>query len=104
VIPQVGSAPKVSAASFALSADKRVPDAVIEDQNAFWVIQLKSRTRADLSQLTAEKKSELRSTAERTKQTEMLEAWTETAKKDAKVEENQTLLSYDQRRATGDEG
>ena len=52
---------------------------------------------------TPEKKADLRSTIEKTKQADMLQAWLQTAEKDARVEKNESLLSYEQRRSTPEE-
>jgi parvulin-like peptidyl-prolyl isomerase len=106
VIGQLGSVPKVSTAAFALSGEKRIPDAVIEDQNAFWVIDLVGRKRADMAKFTAEKKDELRGRIETDKRQEVMEAWTKKLHDGAKVEENTSLLSYDQRSSNSpdDEG
>lgn len=97
-IPGVGSVPKVSAAAFALTADKRLPDAVIEDQNAYWVIELKSRKRADLAGFEARKES-LREQLVGQKREELRKKWVDGLKKEASITQNEELLSYDQVRA-----
>jgi peptidyl-prolyl cis-trans isomerase D len=95
-ITGAGSVPKVSAVAFSLGADKRVPENVIEDQGAFWVIELKSRKRADLSKLVSEKDALSESIAN-TKRTEQRKLWVEKLRKEAKIEENQDFLSYDRK-------
>lgn len=99
-IPQVGSVPKLSALVFSLSADKRFPDSVVEEQNAFWVVELKSRTRADLSKL-ADEKDALREKIESTKRNDMRKTWVEQLRKDSKIEENPDMLSYDRKSRGG---
>ena len=96
MIPEGGSAPKVSAVAFTLSASKRVPDAVIEDSNALWVIELKSRTRADLSKLDKEKET-LREKVAGEKRAEVRKGWVDHLREKATIEENPDLLSYDQK-------
>jgi parvulin-like peptidyl-prolyl isomerase len=99
-IPQAGSLPKLSALVFSLSADKRFPDSVVEEQNAFWVVELKSRTRPDLSKLAAEKDS-LREKIESTRKNDMRKTWVEQLRKDAKIDENPDLLSYERKSRGG---
>lgn len=100
IIPGVGSAPKISAAAFALSADKRIPDGVIEDQNSFWVLELKTRKRADLSKFDGQKDT-LRERLKGQKKEELRKKWVEGLRKDASVSENSELLSYETVRQSG---
>lgn len=100
-IPGIGAAPKVAAAAFGLTAEKKIPDAPIEDQNAFFVLELKSRTRADLAKLDAAKKDELRTRLTGQKKEEMRKAWVAALRKEAKVDTNAELLSYDLRPGYG---
>lgn len=93
-VPGIGAAPKLSAAAFALSADKRVPDEVVEDQNAFFVFELETRKRADLSGLDAQKEP-IREMLLGQKQAELQSAWLDEVRKEAKVVENADLLSYE---------
>lgn len=101
MVPSAGSVPKVSAVAFSLGADKRIADAVIEDGGAFWVVELKSRKRADLSKIAAEKDT-LSEKITEDKRRDQRKLWVEKLKKDAKIEENEDFKSYDRKaRAPG---
>lgn len=93
-IPGVGPAPKLAATVFSLAGDRRVPDAVIEELNAFWVFELQTRERADLSKFD-EQKAQLRERLEGQKKFAFRDKWIETLRKGARVTENPALLSYE---------
>ncbi len=95
IIPQLGSVPNVVRAAFSLDATHRVPDHLIVDQGAYWVIDLRSRERADLSQLPQEK-DQLRTELIGEKQSQLLERWVKTLHKGASIEPNPEMLSYAQ--------
>jgi parvulin-like peptidyl-prolyl isomerase len=95
-IPGVGPASKLSATVFALAGDRRVPGEVIEDLGAYWVFELKSRERADLTKFD-EQKEQLRERLEGQKKFALRDKWVEAlrAAHGQNVKENPTLLSYD---------
>ncbi len=94
-LPGIGLAPKLSAAVFALTAPGAIPDAPIEDGDTIYVFKLKSRERADLSLVAAEKKV-LAERLEQQKQGELYNGWLERLRKKADIEENRAMLAYDQ--------
>jgi len=100
IVPGIGSAPRVSAAAFALSADKRIPDAVIEEQNAWFVVELKTRTRADMSKFDTEK-ANLRERLIGQRKGDLRKVWADGLRRDARVEENSSLLAYETRKRSG---
>ena len=94
-IPGVGAAPKLSEAAFALTTAGAVPAAPIEDGDTWYVFKLKSRERADPSKLDDAEKKTVRERLEGQKQGEMYSQWLERLRKNARILENETLLSYE---------
>jgi peptidyl-prolyl cis-trans isomerase D len=102
MVPSAGSVPKVSEAAFSLSADKRFPDAVIQDQKSYWVIELRSRTRADLSKVVTQKDS-LMEEVQRDKRNDARKAWLKHLADISKIEKNQDFLSYERKARPGEQ-
>jgi len=94
-VPGIGLAPKLSAAVFALTEPGATPAAPIEDGDTVYVFKLKSRERASLALVDAEKKT-LAERLEQQKQGELYNAWLERLRKKANIEENAGMLAYDQ--------
>ena len=95
-VPGVGQAPKLSAAVFALSAAGEVPAAPVEDEQTLYVFKLKSRKRADLAKFDDAAKKTARDGLENQKKNELYTSWIEGLRKQAKIAENQNILSYEQ--------
>ncbi|MBS2024741.1 MAG: SurA N-terminal domain-containing protein [Deltaproteobacteria bacterium] len=94
-VPGVGLAPKLSAAAFALNAAGDLPKEPVEDGDTWYVFKLKSRTRADLSKLDDATKKSTREQVEQQKQRELYTSWIDKLRKDAKIDENESMLSYE---------
>lgn len=94
-VPGLGLAPKLSAAAFALNAAGDLPKEPIEDGDTWYVFKLKARTRADVSKLDEASKKTTREQVEAQKQREVYTAWIERLRKDAKIVENDAILSYE---------
>jgi peptidyl-prolyl cis-trans isomerase D len=93
-VPGVGLAPKLSSAVFSLNAGE-APAAPIEDGDTFYVFKLKSRTRADLAKFDDAAKTSTREQVESQKQRDLYTSWIERLRKNAKIVENERVLSYD---------
>lgn len=94
-IPGIGSVPALSAAVFALDASKKVPEAPVEAENGIYVFELTSRERADLAKLDDATRSSLREKLVGQKKAALQTTWVEQLRKDARIEENAKVLSYD---------
>lgn len=94
-IPGIGSVPELSAAVFALDGSKKVPDAPVEADNGVYVFELTSRARADLSKLDDERKQALREKLVGQKKAALQSTWVEELRKNAQIEENAQVLSYE---------
>ena len=91
-IPKIGSAPEISRAAFALNDDKKVADSVIEANNAFFVLALKSHEKPDLKDLEA-KMDEWRGKARQKKSTELVEGFLKNLKEKATIQKNEAVLA-----------
>jgi peptidyl-prolyl cis-trans isomerase D len=94
-LPGIGTAPKLSAAAFALTEPGALPAAPVEEGDTWYVFKLKSRERADMSKLDANEKKTLRERLEQQKQGELYSAWIEQLRKKANIVENEMVLSYE---------
>lgn len=92
-IPGIGLAPKLSSAVFALTAPGQTPEAPIEDGDVVYVVQLKSRERADLSKLDDAEKKTVRERLEGQKKGELYQGWLDRLRKGARIVENDSLLA-----------
>lgn len=95
LIPAIGSVPKLSQAVFALSADKRIPDEVVEDQRSFWVFELTGRERPNMDEFDQAKEG-LRARLKGQRQGELRQQINEDLRKKAKIKENPAVLSWSQ--------
>lgn len=94
LIPSIGSAPKLTQAVFALHAEQRIPSEVVEDQNAYWVFELKSRERPDFEQFETQKEA-LRARLRGQRQGELREQISEQLRKKANIKKNPSVLAWD---------
>ena len=94
-VPNLGLAPKLSAAAFALTTPGATPDAPVQDGDNWYVFRLKSRERADLSKLDDTERKSLRDRIERQRQDELYQSWIERLRKNSKIVENIALLDYE---------
>ncbi len=85
-IPRLGNAEKLAAHAFELDADNRIAPEVYELGGRFVVATLKKRTPADMSQLDAAKRAQLRETVTSNMRREVLEAKIEELRKSAEIE------------------
>jgi peptidyl-prolyl cis-trans isomerase D len=95
-IPNVGVAPKLSAAVFALGGVGDVPPAPIEENDAWYVFRVKTRERADVSKLDDAERKTLRQRLEQRKANELYQSWIDRVRKQSDIVENTALLAYDQ--------
>ena len=94
-VPDVGLAPKLSAAAFALTTPGATPDAPVQDGDTWYVFRLKARERADLAKLDDAERKSLRDRIERQRQEEIYQSWMERLRKKSKIVENVAILDYD---------
>ena len=93
-IPMMGSVPHVAEQVFALTADHPMPDKVVEDQDAYFVVELKARTRPDPAKFTDDEAKKTKERLEGQKRGQLYAAWLEKLRKGAKIEENPSMLAY----------
>jgi len=94
-VPDVGLAPKLSAAAFALTSPGATPAAPVQDGDTWYAFRLKARDRADLSKLDDAERKSLRDRIERQRQEEIYQSWMERLRKKSKIVENVAILDYD---------
>ena len=94
-IPGIGQAPKLSAAVFALTRPRAIPEAPVEEGDTWYVFRLKSRERADPAKLDANESKTVRDRLIGQKQGELYAKWVEGLRKRAKIVENEHMLSYE---------
>lgn len=94
-VPGIGSAPKLSAAVFALTQAGATPAAPVEEGDTLYVFKIKSRERADMSKLTADEKKHLEDQLIQQKQGELYTKWIDNLRKKSKIVENDAVLSYE---------
>jgi peptidyl-prolyl cis-trans isomerase D len=95
-VPNVGLAPKLSAAVFALGNAGDLPSAPVDENGTWYVFRIKTRERADPSKLDDAERKTLRERLEQQKQAELYQAWIERVRKQSTIVENTAVLSYDQ--------
>jgi peptidyl-prolyl cis-trans isomerase D len=94
-IPGLGQVPALSAAVFATTSAGAMPAAPVEEGDSWYVFKVKSRERADPSKLDEAQKKQLRERLIAQKQGELYQHWIDALRKDAKITQNDALLSYE---------
>jgi peptidyl-prolyl cis-trans isomerase D len=94
-VPDVGLAPRLSAAAFALTTPGATPGAPVQDGDTWYAFRLKARERADLAKLDDAERKSLRDRIERQRQEEIYQSWLERLRKKSKIVENVAILDYD---------
>jgi peptidyl-prolyl cis-trans isomerase D len=95
-IPGIGQAPALSAAVFAQTAPGAIPLAPVEEGDSWFVFKTKTRERADVSKLDDAEKKRISDRLLVQKQNELYGHWIDALRKDAKIVQNDALLSYEQ--------
>ncbi len=93
-IPGIGHAPHVAEMAFSLSMEHPIAEAPVADQDAWFVVVLKSQTVADPAKFDAEAEKKSRERLETRKRGSLYATWIEKLRKDAKVEKNEAVLAY----------
>ncbi|PLY01483.1 MAG: hypothetical protein C0623_05340 [Desulfuromonas sp.] len=84
-VPRIGNAEKLAEKAFELSEENRIAPDVYELGDRFVVAQLKEKQPADMSELTAEKREQLRETVSNTMRREVLDARVAELKEEAEI-------------------
>ncbi len=92
-VPGLGAVPAISQLAFALTLDKPVASAPVEERGAFFAVTLVQRTRADAAQLDKEIEK-WRDQARRRKQFELFQNLVLSLRAHARVEQNPQVLAY----------
>jgi peptidyl-prolyl cis-trans isomerase D len=83
-IPDIGYEPQISAAAFALSETKKLPDDVIEGQKGFYVIRFKQRVEPAAAEFEKEK-ADIEQRLRQQKQFRMFEQWLAEKRAESKI-------------------
>jgi peptidyl-prolyl cis-trans isomerase D len=94
-VPGIGQAPNLSAAVFAQTQARAIPQAPVEEGDTWYVFRVKSRERADVSKPDPNELKSLRERLIGRKQGELYAQWVEGLRKKAKIVENEQVLSYE---------
>ncbi len=103
-IPRIGVAPEMVTAAFSVD-EKKQPyiDRVFEVNNAFYVVGIKSRSRAEMGQLEG-KLAELRERARKKRADQDIDAYLKHLKDQSRIEKNASLLAPRLGTSAPDEG